>query len=191
MNYFPEDWNLQFFDRSWYNRAWVEAAMWFCTQQEYDWFMENVKQFEKEHIIDEWYDFLKIYLSITKKTQKKRLEEREEPKKRWKSSPIDAQAQEKWSYYRLAKQKMLEYTDSQHAPWMIIDSNKKDVSAPEIIKAIINTAPEVAKLVTNDLSIDLSPNKSIVRTATEELAKMKADWEIPSKLKWFKFEKAT
>ena len=191
MNYFPEEWQTRFFDRSWYNRVGVEAAMWFCTEEEYNWFMENVIDFEKTHIIDQEYDFLKIYLSITKKTQKRRLEERENPTTRWKSSDIDAQAQEKWSYYRLAKQRMLEQTDSKHAPWMIIDGNKKYLSAIEIIKAMINTSTEVAWIVENNLSIDLSPDKNLVRTASEELAKMKKNWEIPSKLDGFNFRKPT
>lgn len=185
--FFPEDGKMRFFDRSWYNRAGVEAAMGFCTQAEYDWFMENVNRFEKERIIDLWYDYLKIYLSITKNTQKKRLKIREKPRKAWKSSPIDAVAQEKWSYYTLAKKKTLELTDSAHAPWIVLDSNEKQLSAIEIIKAVVGTTHEVRKMVENDLSIDLSPNTDIRRTAQQELELMQQRWEIPTKKTDFKF----
>jgi hypothetical protein len=58
---------------------------------------------------------------------------------------------------------------------MVLDSNEKHLSSVEIIKAMIKTVGEVAKLVENKLSIDLSPNKSIVRTAKEELLRMKED----------------
>lgn len=51
--------------------------MGFCSEEEYEWFLTNVNKFEKEHIIDEGYDFLKIWLSIGKDVQKRRLEERE------------------------------------------------------------------------------------------------------------------
>lgn len=168
-SFFPEHGEVTFFDRSWYNRAGVEAAMGFCTQEEYDWFMENVVDFEKERIIEAGYDFIKIYLSITKETQKERLRNRQQARKRWKSSPIDAQAQEKWNYYTLAKAKILELTDSEVAPWLILDSNEKWLSSVEIIKAIINTSAEVSKLVAKDLDLDLVPDKKIARTASEEL----------------------
>ena len=185
--FFPEDGKMRFFDRSWYNRSGVEAAMGFCSQEEYDWFMENVNRFEKERIIDLWYNYLKIYLSITKDTQKKRLKIREKPRKAWKSSPIDAVAQEKWWYYTLAKKKTLELTDSEHAPWIVLDSNEKYLSAIEIIKAIVGTSDEVRRMVENDLSIDLSPNTDIRRTAQEELKLMQHRWEIPTKKTDFKF----
>jgi len=186
--FFPKEGKIRFFDRSWYNRASVEAAMSFCTQEEYEWFMKNVAQFEKERIIDTEYDFLKIYLSITKKTQKERLERRKTERKRWKSSPIDAQAQEKWDYYTLAKQKILEMTDSEFAPWTVIDSNEKFLSAVEIIKMIIATSDEIQKMVEKDLSLDLSPNRKIRLTAPEALKVMKKRGEIPTKHTEFKFD---
>lgn len=186
--FFPEEGKIRFFDRSWYNRTSVEAAMGFCTEEEYRWFMENVWEFEQERIINPWYSFLKIYLSIKKRTQKERLERRKSERKRWKSSPIDAQAQEKWDYYTLAKQKILEMTDSNHSPWTVIDSNEKFLSAVEIIKMIISTSEEIKKNVENDLSLDLSPNKKVRRTATQELQRMGKAWEIPTKHNKFQFD---
>jgi hypothetical protein len=133
--------------------------------------MENVNEFEREKITEMGYYFLKIYLSITKDTQKLRLKNREQARKRWKSSPVDAQAQEKWNYYTLAKANILKYTDSEHAPWMVLDSNEKWLSATEIIKAIINTSEEVAKIISQN--IDLTPDPKVVRTAAQELDRMK------------------
>jgi len=37
--------------------------MGFCTQEEYEWFMNNVNDFEAG-IVDDGYDLIKIYLSI-------------------------------------------------------------------------------------------------------------------------------
>ena len=183
---FPKEWKIQFYDRSWYNRAWVEAAMWFCTQEEYNWFMAHVNEFEKERIIQEGIDYLKIYLSIGKTTQKQRLAAREDVRKRWKSSPVDAQAQEKWWQYTNAKEQILRQTDTPESPWIILDSTQRYLSAVEIIKAIIGTKSEVRELIENDLSLDLSPNKNIRRSATQELEKMEEEWVIPNAKK-FKF----
>lgn len=189
--YFPwEKWWITFFDRSWYNRAWVEAAMWFCTEEEYKWFMEHVNQFEKDDIIDEWIKFIKVYLSIKHQTQKDRLKRRSEKiRKRHKISSIDQQAQEKWNYYTLAKARILELTDSEHSPWLVLDSNEKFLSAVEIIKAIINTSDEVSSIVSNELSIDLSPNKKIARTSMEELRKMEKNGDLRTMKQAFKFPK--
>lgn len=187
--YFPgENWGITFFDRSWYNRAWVEAAMWFCTEEEYNWFMENVSQFEKEQIIEQWIKFIKVYLSITKSTQEERLRLRKRRiRKRHKISHIDQQAQEKWDYYTLAKAKILELTDSEHAPWTILDSNEKWDSSLEIIKAIINTSDEVSGIVRKTLELDLKPKKSVVRTAKQELARMEEEWILKKMKQWFNF----
>ena len=162
--------------------------MWFCTEEEYNWFMANVSEFEKTQIIDKKIDFIKVYLSITKETQKFRLKRREQDMKRWKSSFIDKQAQEKWNYYTLAKANILKMTDSEHAPWMVLDSNEKWLSAIEIIKAIINTSEEVAKIISKN--IDLTPNPKIVRTATQELERMKKSWDLKAMKTDFKFKNA-
>ncbi len=172
LNEFPDDSEIIFFDRSWYNRAFVEAAMWFCTEDEYTWFMNYVNQFEKENIFDQWIDHIKVYLSITKEIQKKRLKLRERQRKKWKSSPIDAQAQEKWRYYTLAKLKALQLTDTAHAPWQVINSQERFLSAIEIMKLMIWTKPEVRKYVENDLGIDLKPDSNITKTAQQELKRM-------------------
>lgn len=187
---FPNKWSIQFYDRSWYNRAWVEAAMWFCTQQEYDWFMKHVNDFEK-HVVDDGYDLLKIYLSIWKDVQKRRLRERKTVRKRWKSSKVDEQAQEKWNQYTLAKQKMLEHTDTPHAPWTVIDSSERFESAVEIIKTIIGTNQEIKRAIESELSIDLDHDFSIVRTGKQELMRMKELWQIPTGRKFHFHEESS
>ena len=186
MDDFPRKWQVAFFDRSWNNRAWVEAAMWFCTEDEYNWYMENVNDFEKEQIIDKWIKFIKIYLSITKDTQKYRLKNRDTALKDWKSSFVDKAAQEKWNYYTLAKAKILELTDTEYAPWTVLDSNARWESAIEIIKAIIKTSDEATEIIGKE--VDLSPNKSIVRNAEEELIRMEEEWVFKKMKQLFHFK---
>ena len=188
--FFPEEWTTTFYDRSWYNRVFVEPAMSFCTQQEYEWFMSNVQKFEKEQIIDEGIDFIKVYLSITKATQKRRLDWRKTDMRSWKSSKVDEMAQEKWNYYTLAKMKALEFTDTVESPWFIIDSNEKFLSATEIIKHMIRTTDEVASLIENELSIDLNPNPEITRNWKQELKRMEELGEIAKAKDSFIFAEA-
>ena len=46
------------------------------------------------------------------------------PLKRWKISEIDKKAIEKWDEYTTYKEKMMEVTDRNNAPWIVVDSNK-------------------------------------------------------------------
>ncbi len=191
MAFFPEKWKIRFFDRSWYNRAWVEPAMWFCTEEEYKYFMENVIPFELKEIYEKEIKHLKIYLSVTKQTQKERLKKRERKiRKNWKSSFVDKAAQEKWKEYTLAKYLTLLGTDHKNSSWMVIDSNEKFLSSIEIMKAIIATNDRLLEIVQNDLDLDLSPNPDIVRSAEKELKLMRKNEDVgkAAKKKWLTIE---
>ena len=41
-------------------------------------------------------------------------------------TPVDERAQELWDDYSRYKDKMFEKTNSEHAPWVIIDANEKN-----------------------------------------------------------------
>jgi polyphosphate kinase 2 (PPK2 family) len=72
INRLPNNGEIVFFDRSWYNRAIVEPVNGFCTHKEYETFMGQVNEFEKM-IQDSGIYFLKLYFSITKKEQERRF----------------------------------------------------------------------------------------------------------------------
>jgi polyphosphate kinase 2 (PPK2 family) len=74
---FPKAGEIVIFDRSWYNRSMVEPVFGFCTEQEYETFMNTVQKFE-EGLIEHGIHFLKIYFSVSKEEQARRFEEREE-----------------------------------------------------------------------------------------------------------------
>jgi len=70
INRLPNNGEIVFFDRSWYNRAVVEPVNGFCTKEDYEVFMGQVNEFEKM-IQDSGIILLKLYFSITKKEQDK------------------------------------------------------------------------------------------------------------------------
>ena len=105
----------------------------------------------------------KIYLSVDKKTQAERLEERKRIMKRWKSSMVDAQAQEKWGEYTFAKKRVLELTHTPKNPWHVVDSTVRYLAVIECIKILINTFPDIADFVSEELKIDLAPNPEVMR----------------------------
>ncbi len=108
--YLPAESELVLFNRSWYNRAGVEKVMGFCSDDEYEEFLETVTHYENL-LIRSGIKLFKYYLDITKDEQKKRLHEREiDPLKQWKISPIDQCAQDYWHAYSQARNAMFNKT---------------------------------------------------------------------------------
>lgn len=141
INQLPKPGEIVFFDRSWYNRAVVEPVNNFCTEKEYKIFMSQVNSFEKMLIQSDTY-LIKFYFSISKKEQAKRFKEiKESPLKRWKMSSVDEKAQALWDQYTSYKEEMFEVTNSKHAPWTIINANKKSSARLEAIEHILATIP--------------------------------------------------
>lgn len=137
----PRNGQITFFDRSWYNRAVVEPVNGFCSEQEYDVFMNQVNQFEKM-IIDSGIRVVKFYFSINKDEQSRRFEDiKTSPVKKWKFSKVDESALELWDDYTSYKAKMFEQTDTEIAPWYVIRANKKSRARVESIDKLLELIP--------------------------------------------------
>ena len=130
-----------FFDRSWYNRAIVEPVNGFCTEKEYNIFMNQVNQFESM-LIESGIRLVKLYFSISKDEQQKRFEDiKSSPLKKWKYSPVDQKAIELWDNYTEYKKKMFKETNTEIAPWVIIKANKKTKARIEAIEHLLHIMP--------------------------------------------------
>ncbi len=141
VNELPKPSQIVFFDRSWYNRAVVEPVNNFCTQEEYEVFMDQVNPFEKM-IKDSGAYLLKIYFSITKDEQNRRFEDiKSDPLKRWKMTKVDEKAQGLWDQYTTYKQRMFEHTNTVDVPWRIIKANRKTTARLQSMKYILDSIP--------------------------------------------------
>ena len=137
----PNTGEIVFFDRSWYNRAVVEPVNGFCTQEEYEIFMNQVNDFERM-ITESGIHLVKIYMSISKKEQAKRFEElKGDPLKQWKITPVDEKAQELWDVYTYYKNKMFAKTKEGPVAWKIIKANKKTYARVVAINHILSSIP--------------------------------------------------
>ncbi len=152
----PAAQEMVFFNRSWYNRAGVERVMGFCTEKEYESFIEAVLPFE-HMLIGAGIQILKYYLDISKKEQKKRLRaRREDPLKQWKISPIDEVALEHWDDYSRARDDMFARTSSPLAPWIIVRADDKHSARLNVIRDLLSrlACPETDKhLAVPDLEV--------------------------------------
>ena len=72
INVLPNQGEIVFFDRSWYNRAVVEPIMGFCTKNQYNKFMVQVP--ELEHLLyEDNLIIIKFWFSISKMEQQKKI----------------------------------------------------------------------------------------------------------------------
>ncbi len=142
------------FDRSWYNRAGVEPVMGFCTKEQSEHFLKEAPHFERM-IVDDNIHFFKFWLNIGREMQLKRFHaRRHNPLKIWKLSPIDIAALKKWDDYSIARNKMLEATNTKHAPWTVILANDKRRARLEVIKYVLTNLDYENKDVSNISAID-------------------------------------
>ncbi|MEH0058552.1 MULTISPECIES: polyphosphate kinase 2 [Auritidibacter] len=125
INHFPTAGEMVLFDRSWYNRAGVERVMGFSTDEQYKTFMNQVPLFEKM-LVEDGIHLTKFWFSVTQTEQRTRFAIRQlDPVRRWKLSPMDLEALDRWEDYTEAKEKMFMHTDTDHAPWITVKSNDK------------------------------------------------------------------
>lgn len=145
---FPKAGEMVLFDRSWYNRAVVEPVNGFCSQEEYEIFMNQVNDFERM-ILESGIHLVKIYMSISKGEQAKRFADiKNDPLKQWKMTKLDERAQELWDKYTAYKNAMFAKTNTKIAPWKIIRANKKT-------DARVNVIQHILKMIPYDKSIEI------------------------------------
>ena len=141
INNLPREGKIVFFDRSWYNRAVVEPVNGFCTEKEYNIFMNQVNDFERM-LIESGIRLVKFYFSISKGEQIKRFEDiKSSPLKKWKFSKVDQRAIELWDSYTDYKKKMFEKTNTEISPWIIIKANRKSAARLESMKKVLELIP--------------------------------------------------
>ena len=167
---FPRGGEIVLFDRSWYNRAMVEKVFGFCSENEYENFMNGVAGFERDLVRNDTI-LLKLYFSVTKEEQAKRFERRRtDPLRQWKLSEVDLQAQDRWDEFTNVKYEMLKRTNTIECPWTIIRSNDKDAARLNAVKVILN-AVDYQRINTD---LDYVPDPKIVISGARELELMEA-----------------
>lgn len=141
LNHFPAAGEVVIFDRSWYNRAGVEHVMGFCTDTQYENFLENCPQVEN-FMIQGGIILLKYWLEVSNEEQIQRFKSRINDKtKQWKLSPMDLPARSKWYKYSKARDAMFAATDTPQSPWYIIRSDDKKRARLNCITHILEQIP--------------------------------------------------
>ena len=171
---------ITFFDRSWYNRGIVEPVMGYSSIEEYEQFMKEVVPFEKS-LLSQGVILIKFWLSITQGKQEQRFTIRQQsPLKYWKYSPNDEASREKWDEYTDYKERVLKDTSHINAPWVVLDSNDKRMSALNAMRHLLdqvdyegkelNTVrpkyPEAISTIRRKIEENITVNESVLPSSS-------------------------
>jgi polyphosphate kinase len=141
VEHLPAGGEIVIFDRSWYNRAGVEHVMGFCTDQQYQDFLQGAPLMES-WLIDSGLILVKYWLEVEMEAQTKRFEGRiNDPRKIWKLSPMDLESHRLWDKYTLARDAMFRATDTEKSPWYVVNSNDKRRGRLNCIQHMLHTIP--------------------------------------------------
>jgi polyphosphate kinase 2 len=141
VRHFPAAGEIILFDRSWYNRAGVERVMGFCSEKDVDRFLQLCPPFERV-MVNSGITLIKYWFEVTEEEQHRRFESRiNDPRKTWKLSPMDLESHRRWYDYSRARDDMLQATDTQWAPWYIVDSNDQRRARLNCITHLLSLIP--------------------------------------------------
>jgi polyphosphate kinase len=154
VQHLPTAGEIVLFDRSWYNRAGVERVMGFCSEDEYQEFMRQAPQFERQ-LVRSGVHLIKFWFSVSREEQRRRFKERKaHPLKQWKLSPIDLASLDKWDDYTKAKEAMFFETDTADSPWTVIKSDCKKRARLNAMRYLLQKLPYTNKDPKNIGSLD-------------------------------------
>ena len=134
----PKDGHIAIFDRTWYGRVMVERLEGLCSENDWQRAYNEMNEFEYElHL---WGAIIiKFWVHIDNQTQLERFTERQNtPEKQWKITDEDWRNREKWNQYEEAIREMIEKTNTDFAPWYILESVDKKYARIKAMKILIN-----------------------------------------------------
>ena len=138
----PTTGEIVLMDRSWYNRAGVERVMGYCTDEEYERFLQQVPIVEKM-LVDDGIILIKYWFSVSDKEQQNRFKSRLERSDAAVEALADRPASRspRWEDYSRAKDAMFEATDTAESPWWTIDSDDKRAARLNMISHLLSRIP--------------------------------------------------
>lgn len=139
----PERGRIAIFDRSWYRKVLIDRFEGKTKKTEIPEAFEDIRSFEKQ-LADDGTVIIKLFLCISKEEQKKRFKRLEAEKETaWRVTEEDWKRNRDYGKYLQLNEEMLEKTDTENAPWTIIESTDKNYAAMKIIKTVTERLEEV------------------------------------------------
>ncbi len=132
----PEKGRIAVFDRSWYRRLLSERYEKKTSGKEVPAVLEEIESFERQ-LTDGGTLLIKFFLDISRKEQKKRFEKLAGKKAtRWRVTDSDMEQNRSFSAYQRLVDEVLTKTDSEYAPWTIIEAEDERFASVKILSTV-------------------------------------------------------
>ncbi len=139
--HFPAAGEVIVFDRSWYNRAGVERVMGFCSEREVKRFLSLCPAWERV-VVESGIILIKYWFEVSQDEQTRRFKSRiNDGRKIWKLSPMDLESHRRWYDFSRARDAMLQATDTEAAPWFIVNGDDKRRARLNCISHLLSVIP--------------------------------------------------
>ncbi len=132
----PARGRIAVYDRSWYSIVQRDRFDYPDKELNLEGAFQDILSFEKQ-LTDDGYVIIKLFLHISKGEQKKRFKKLEESKgASWRVNKQDWKRNKEYDAYLKINEEMLERTDTEYAPWTIIEATDKDYGAMKILTTV-------------------------------------------------------
>ena len=134
----PAKGRIAVFDRSWYRSVQVDRFDGLTREDKLGDAYQDILSFEKQ-LCDDGTVIMKFFLYIDKDEQKKRFKKLEGSKETsWRVTEEDWNRNKDFDRYLKMNEEMLEKTDTDYAPWVIIEAVDKDYAALKIASTVMD-----------------------------------------------------
>ncbi len=132
----PQRGEIAIFDRTWYGRVLVERVRGFAAAEDWQRAYGEINEFEQE-LTEHGLIVHKFWLSVSKEEQLKRFEDRDKDKlKSYKVDPQDWVNRKLYDQYQLAAHEMIARTDTEHAPWTVVEADDKKYARLKVLRTV-------------------------------------------------------
>lgn len=133
----PNYGEMAIFDQSWYRRVLVKRVEKLLSKEEWTRAYDDINDFERA-IADDGYAVVKFFLHIDRREQAKRLKALEkDPLLSWQVQDEDWAQNRKYGKYLQAAEDMLQRTETEWAPWTIVEATDKRWTRIKVCEAMI------------------------------------------------------
>ena len=133
----PPKGRVAIFDRSWYRIVQVDRFDKVTSENKLQFAYSEINAFEEQLTADGTV-IIKLFLCIDQKEQRKRFQKLLDDKSSaWRVSKGDLKRNERYEEYKQINDEMLEKTDTECAPWTVIESTDREFATVKIYMAVI------------------------------------------------------
>ena len=150
----PEKGRIAIFDTSWYRKVSVDRFEDKISRDELTYAYQEINTFERT-LTDDGAVLIKFFLYISQREQKKRFDKLLDSKETaWRVSKEDLKRNKEYNRYKAMNEEMLEKTETEYAPWTIIEAEDRRFATAKIYTTVVEKLSEKVAEKRAEIALD-------------------------------------